>query len=214
MSAKSMAVLILLGLLSPAGRGAEPLEAPPQEPPPEAAKPASKDPGTAAALGVLGFGLGHYYAGDPGSGTTYLVADSVIWGVGIAALAAGGSSDRGRNDRQGLFDDAFGDALGSVIAGVILWSAVRVGVTTAQAVDAYGEARAYNRAHGAAFDMTPLGRSDFGFSVAFTQDSLYSRRPLGLDRANWQFYQAVQPTWELRLDPVTPGAMLGYRATF
>lgn len=163
-------------------------EAPPTE-------SSSRSPIGAAALGLIGFGLGHYYAGDQGSGNTFLALDGAL-GVGSLLYVA-------------LNEDDFWD-FDDFATGIFYLTAKSI-LSVVQAVDAGFEAGEYNRSHAFAAEWQ---RPALGFGFALSDDELFGRAPAGLDMRMWTRYQSVQPTWELRFNAVTPGAMLGYRATF
>ncbi len=149
----------------------------------------------AAGLGLIGFGLGHYYAGDQGSGNTFLALDGALAVGSLAYMAFN------QNDFWGV-DDL--NALAFYLGAKPILSLV-------QAVDAGFEAAEYNRRHAFAAGWQ---RPALGFGFALSDNELFGRAPTGLDPRMWTRYQSVQPTWELRFDPLTPGAMLGYRGSF
>lgn len=182
--------------------------------PAEADEPSRRDPWAAAGLGLIGFGLGHYYAGDQGSGNSYLIAES---GLLTATILFGGDVEWTHHHDllADLDDNPSPEDLARETTVLDRWGLYFIAKSVFsifEAVDAYHEARQYNRAATAGLVYRPV-QPAFGLSLSTSRDEWFGRSPLGLGRP-LSSVGFREPTWELRLDPLGSGAMLGYRGSF
>ncbi len=173
-----------------------------------------RDPWAAAGLGVIGFGLGHYYAGDQGSGNSFLIAESALLG---ATIAFGGDVEWTHHHDllADLDDNPTPDELARETTVLDRWGLYFIAksvFSVFEAVDAYHEARQHNRAAAAGLVYQPA-QPAFRLSLASSRDEWFGRSPLGLGRP-LSSLRFREPTWELRLDALGAGAMLGYRGSF